>query len=195
MRLVVQHMASLAQCTQIGEAVVRGIVVQMGTCQQHTGLAKAEQSRAIGYCGRPTTALPPMPGLSIKPTSVGQALDHPPMRTTALLAVSTGTGEADPAANLDPIDGIVPAQGRADGHGPRLVHRTRQVHSFFHHSCGFNTAAGDAGLTTFSKRKAEATALSPHNHARSRMAPDPPSQACSYRPATAIRCRLRIPAT
>jgi len=70
---IVQHMTALAEAFEVGQPVVRGIAIQVGSGQHNAGMAKPGGFHQVGPARRAAMPIPPGPRLLIKPPTVRQA--------------------------------------------------------------------------------------------------------------------------
>jgi hypothetical protein len=71
-----------------------------------------------GEAGPPPTAVTPSHAPFVKPSSVGQASDAGSVWAPTFFTDAGCPFEADPAAQLRPVEGIEPTQGPTDRHTP-----------------------------------------------------------------------------
>ena len=119
---VVQKMAALAERLEIAMtwAAMRRIVVEMCRRQHDLGRPGRHVQGRGGGGDLAALAVPPDPALLVPPAAVAEMLDHPAVRPTARLAAPASADEADPVADLRPVDRIEEPQLRSDRHRPIL---------------------------------------------------------------------------
>ena len=105
-RPVMQHVAALAERAQVGEAVVTGVAVQMGSSQYDAGGPKPCHLDQVGPASRTTAPVTPGCRLIVEPAPIGQAADLRQVRPAAALASTTGTLEAHTPAQLAPVSRV-----------------------------------------------------------------------------------------
>lgn len=115
---IVAQVAALAEAAQVGQAAVRGVVVEMGGGEDDTGAPQ----RCLGRRLRAGPAAAVAPDRAVLPPSVSHAGDGLAVGAAACLTAPAGTAEADQATDLRPVDRVEPAQGGADGHGRIVLH-------------------------------------------------------------------------
>ena len=115
---VVQEVAALAERLEIAmpRTAMRRIVVEMGRCQHNLG---RPGRRVRGQGGRgdfAALAIAPDTAVLVPPTAVAEMVDSPAVWPAARLAAAAGAHEADPVADLRPVDRIEEPQLRSYRH-------------------------------------------------------------------------------
>ena len=123
---IVDHMASLAQRSEVAGAVVAGIMVQVRARGVHPGGADDCGDVAIRYSDATSPPVPPVPAIGVPPATVAEVEDASAMRTPAMLATAFGAAEPDQPRQLGPIDRVEPAMFRHDRHRRILNQRRRE---------------------------------------------------------------------
>src|SRR4051794_37697817 len=109
MRPVVDQMAALAETSQVLQAIIARIMIEMGSGEDNAGPAHASHFRDIGPTGRSAAmSAPSLTGLVV-PATVRQTADDRAMCTPAALADAAGAFESHMPAQLRPVDRIIPA--------------------------------------------------------------------------------------
>ena len=117
MRSVLQHVAALTECAQIGHPVIGGITVEVRRCEHDARHPEPCRLHEIGPSSQPSAAVPPRRRLLIKPASVGQTAHKGQMSPTTTLASSSSTFEADMVTELAPVGRVQRSQLSAYRHG------------------------------------------------------------------------------
>ena len=117
MRSVLQHVAALTECAQIGHPVIGGITVEVCRCEHDARHPEPCRLHEIGPSSQPSVAVPPRRRLLIEPASVRQTANKGQMPPTATLALSSSTFEANVVTELTPMGRVQRSQLSAYGHG------------------------------------------------------------------------------
>ena len=123
---VVDHVASLAERSQVARRIVSRIMVQVRA--RDIDPRHADDG---GHCGNgcahpPTAAVTPMPAIGIPPSAVTQMEYASPMRTPTMLAAPLGAAEPDQPRQLGPVDGVQPAMFGHDRHDESMSQQSRE---------------------------------------------------------------------
>ena len=127
---VMDHVAPLAERSEVARPVVARIVVEVRAGEHHArdeqlrrGLEPGEHELlALDRVGMPerahatTVPVPPDPAIIVPPHAVAQVTDAPPVRTPAAFAPALGASEPDEARQLAPVDRVKPAMFGSDRH-------------------------------------------------------------------------------
>lgn len=117
---IMDHVASLAPCREVGRGVVGRVVVPVGGGQENSRHARAaEHVHRAGEADLPASSVTPDTALRVPPSSVAEVIYEVTMRPTAGLAPALGALEADHLGELRPVDGIEKAVLAPDRHGGR----------------------------------------------------------------------------
>ena len=103
MRSVLQHMAALTECAQIGHPIISRIAVQVCRREHDARHPEPYYLHQVGPSSRPSAAVPPRRRLLIKPASVGQTAHKGQMSPPTTLALSCSTFEANMVTELAPV--------------------------------------------------------------------------------------------
>ena len=114
---IAQHVAALAESAQIPQPIVRWIAVHVCRRKHDACYPKPSRLHQVGPASRAAVAITPCRCLLVEPASVWQAAEAGKVWSTAALALSSGTLEANMTAQLLPVWGIQRSQFRADWHG------------------------------------------------------------------------------
>lgn len=117
MRPIVQHVAALAERTEVPQPVVGRVAVQVRGREHDARLPIPGRLDEIRPPGCSPTAIAPRGCPLVEPASVRQAADQSEMRPPAALAHTCGALEADAPAQLAPVRRIKRPQFAADRHG------------------------------------------------------------------------------
>jgi hypothetical protein len=98
MRLIVQHVAALAERAQVLQPIVGWITVQVRCCEHDARDPKSSCLHKIGPVGRASSAIPPCRRLFVEPGPVRKATEEGEMWSATTLAFSSGAREADVVA-------------------------------------------------------------------------------------------------
>ena len=98
MRLIVQHVAALAERAQVLQPIVGWITVQVRCCEHDARDPKSSCLHKIGPVGRASSAIPPCRHLLVEPAPIRQAAEEGEVGSAATLAFSSGAREADVVA-------------------------------------------------------------------------------------------------
>jgi hypothetical protein len=98
MRLIVQHVAALAERAQVLQPIVCRITVQVRCCEHDARDPKSSCLHKIGPVGRASSAIPPCRRLFVEPAPVRKAAEEGEMWSATTLAFSSGAREADVVA-------------------------------------------------------------------------------------------------
>lgn len=113
---VMDHVASLAKCSQLFEATVAWIMMQMRTRQNYR-CPLAHVKNIVGRSANPPTLpVPPIPAFRVPPPSVTHVEDALQMSPTAMLAATFGTDKPNEVGDMPPIDRIQKNMLRTDRH-------------------------------------------------------------------------------
>jgi hypothetical protein len=98
MRLIVQHVAALAERAQVLQPIVGWITVQVRCCEHDACHPKPGCLHQVGPTGGASSAIPPCRRLLVEPAPVRQASEEGEVWSAATLAFSSGACEADVVA-------------------------------------------------------------------------------------------------
>ncbi|GBR61191.1 hypothetical protein AA18889_2610 [Acetobacter senegalensis DSM 18889] len=85
---IVYEMTALAEGTQIAQAVVARVMIQMGSGQHHLGFAHLDQIKEIRTASLTPFGIPPVSRVHIEPATRSHHPDPLAMRTATNLAPS-----------------------------------------------------------------------------------------------------------
>ena len=97
------HVAALAEASEIAEPVVRRIVIKVGRGKDDPGRPHANHLLEVRPAGASTPPVPPGLPIWIEPSSVRERAHRGPVRATAVLTNPAGTLEAHPLAEFPPV--------------------------------------------------------------------------------------------
>jgi hypothetical protein len=120
LRAVVEHVAALAEGTQVTGPRVARIVVEMGGSERHASLLEVAVLVVAWPGDFPAPAVPPSLVYLVKPAAVAKVMHDLPMWAAADLAASLGADEAHPGRELRPIDRVEVAELFTDRHLARF---------------------------------------------------------------------------
>ena len=103
MRPIMQHVASLAERTQVREPVVRGIAIKVGGGEHDTSGAQPCCLDQVRPACEPASPIAPSSGGLVEPTSVRQTPELCEVRAATSLALTVSTLEPHPTAQLTPM--------------------------------------------------------------------------------------------
>lgn len=113
---VMDHVASLAKRSQLFEATVAWIVMEMGARQNHRR-PLADVENIVGRSANPPALpVPPIPAFRVPPPSVTHVEDALQMSPTTMLAAPFGTDKPNEVGNMPPIDRVQKNMLRTDRH-------------------------------------------------------------------------------
>ena len=115
------HVTALAQAFEIALPVVAGIVIKMGSSQDHPGLTRLCRLHEVGPAGGAAAAIAPTMTGSIKPATIGQAANCHAVGAATSLTNAASSLEPHPPADFGPISGIVLAHLWSDRHQSPVV--------------------------------------------------------------------------
>jgi hypothetical protein len=121
---IVNHVAALAQCSQIALVIVGWIVVEVSASEENAGRVCLQDQRA-NRSDR-AAAVAPLQRVFIPPHAIAEMFYVMPMRPTAMVALSFGARKANPVRQLQPVDRVEPAMFGADRHRDDLNHGLRK---------------------------------------------------------------------
>ena len=101
--------------------VVAGIVIEVGSSQDHAGLTCLRRLHEVGPAGGAAAAIAPTVRGSIKPATIGQAANCHAVGAAASLTDTASALEPHPPADFGPISGIKFAHLRSDRHQSPVV--------------------------------------------------------------------------
>jgi hypothetical protein len=116
-RLIVQHVAALAERAQVPQPIVCRITVQVCCCEHDAGDPKPSCLHKIGPAGRASSAIPPCRRLFVEPAPVRKDAEEGEMWSATTLAFSSSAREADVVAQLAPVWGIERSKLGSDWYG------------------------------------------------------------------------------
>jgi len=102
-RPVMQHMAALAEGAQVLHPIVGRVAVNMRRSEHYTGRPELGGFHKIGPPGRTPLSVPPGRRLLVEPPPVRQATDEGEVWSPTALTPTSGTLEANAAAQLTPV--------------------------------------------------------------------------------------------
>jgi hypothetical protein len=117
MRSVLQHVAALAKCAQIGHPIIGRIAIEVCRCEHDARCPEPCCLHEIGPSSHPSAAVSPRRRLLIEPASVRQTANKGQMSPTATLALSSRTFEANVVTELTPVGRVQRSQLSAYRHG------------------------------------------------------------------------------
>lgn len=101
---VMDHVASLAKRSQLFEATVAWVVMEMGARQNHR-CPLADMKNIVGRSANPPTLpVPPIPAFRVPPPSVAHVEDALKMSPTTMLAAPFGTDKPNEVGDMLPSD-------------------------------------------------------------------------------------------
>lgn len=110
------HVASLTKRSQLLEATVAWIVMEMRARQNHRG-PPAHVEDIIGWTTNPPALpVPPIATFRVPPPSVTHVKDALQMSPTTMLAAAFGTDKPNEVRNMPPIDRVEENMLRTDRH-------------------------------------------------------------------------------
>src|SRR5262245_37195811 len=109
-RPIVQHVAALTECAEVGQPVVGWLAVEMRRCKHDAGHPELCCLRKVGPPGHAPSAVAPSGRLLVEPPAVRQAADEGEVRSPTALAPTFSALEANVAAHLTPVRGIERSQ-------------------------------------------------------------------------------------
>lgn len=120
---IVDHMAPLAERSQVARCIVGRIMVEV-----RAGDIDPRDTDNRREVDRPdpdplSTAISPFPAIRVPPASVTQVKYALAMWTTAMLAPPFGAAEADGPRQLGPVDWVKPAMFGHDRHVDSMSQR------------------------------------------------------------------------
>jgi hypothetical protein len=110
------HVTALAEAFEVAHPVIAGVMIEVGSGQDYTGLPLLHSLHEIGPTSSAAAAGAPDMRRRVEPPPVGQAANFDTVRSTAGLANAGGALEPHASADLRPIAGIIPAHLRPDRH-------------------------------------------------------------------------------
>jgi hypothetical protein len=131
--------AALTERAKVTQPVVGRITVQVCGRKHDACRSKSDCLDKIGPTSRTTTAVAPCCRFLVEPAPVRQAAEQGQVWSAAALAPSSGTLDADAAAQLAPVRRVKRAQFGADWHGG------------FSHVKGYLRAEAEGGKGTLSR--------------------------------------------
>src|SRR5262249_3537496 len=106
LKLIVQHVAPLAERLEISTDIICGVMVEMGVRQNDVraeGRVQGTPSEAVQGSAAPAD---PLAAILVVPGAVTKVMHLAPVRTPTRLATALGTLEADHCRELRPIDRV-----------------------------------------------------------------------------------------
>ncbi len=123
---VMDHVATLAERSEVARRVVGRIMVQMRAREIDPRDAD-ERQRARAWRSHPAPApVAPLPAIGIPPAAVAQVEHVPTVRTSAMLAAALGAAEANQLRQLGPVDRVEPAMFGHDRHDDSMSQPSRE---------------------------------------------------------------------
>jgi hypothetical protein len=114
---IVHKMAALTERAEVRQPVVRRVAIEMCRCKHDTGHAKLGGLHKVGPPGHAPLVILPGRRLLIEPPPIRQAADEGEVWSPTPLAPTSGTLEANTAAQLAPVWRIERPQFATYGHG------------------------------------------------------------------------------
>jgi hypothetical protein len=114
---VVDHMAALAEGSEVGVSVVRGVVIAMGSGKNDPRSSSLTED--VDPCCDPDPSPPavtPASDICVPPAAIAEVVDHPPVRPSAALTAASRSPEPDRDRELRPVDGVEEAVLGPDRH-------------------------------------------------------------------------------
>ena len=113
---IVDQVASLAKRSQLFEATVAWIRMEMGARQNHR-YPLAHVKNIVGRStNSPALPVPPIPAFRVPPLSVTHVEDAFQMSPTTMLAAAFGTDKPNEVGDMQPIDRVQKNMLRTDRH-------------------------------------------------------------------------------
>ena len=113
---IVDQVASLAKRSQLFEATVAWIRMEMGARQNHR-CPLAHVKNIVGRStNSPALPVPPIPAFRVPPLSVTHVEDAFQMSPTTMLAAAFGTDKPNEVGDMQPIDRVQKNMLRTDRH-------------------------------------------------------------------------------
>lgn len=118
---VMDHVTALAEGGEVTVGVVGGVVVPMRSRQDYPRSAHGgQQIDGAGEAREPPSPVTPAASLYVPPASVAEVAHHTPVRSSADVAASTSSAEADGDRQLAPVDRVEEAVFVPDRHGAKI---------------------------------------------------------------------------